>query len=777
MRLLDTETGEFVQKDPRKDVNLKYAILSHTWDAEGEQTYQVLRNIQQRYDLGKLPPLPDPRDESSAIPSPKQSSLVSVTTPVTHNSFLEEAQLLKLYVLKPIWGLLVFLLTCMLPPRFIELIRNTYRPDHHSVLSILASIYYQSDTHVPPHPYTIEPISSGFSHRSEGSEEGQPEMLPRSIWDDPELSPKVREACTVARANGYQYIWIDSCCIDKTSSSELSEAINSMYAWYARAEICYAYLADVPPAADHRKPRSDFRGSVWFTRGWTLQELIAPLDVLFLSGDWAPIEPKYALADLVQEITGISEEALLHVEPLDQFSVAQRLSWASGRETTRVEDQAYSLLGIFDINMPTLYGEGDRAFRRLQEEIMQRVPDQSLFAWGDIYLGPPIFKSPGPHTVTTTSTPEMSQRVSFYPQSPTSPLAMAPRFFTDCRILSASSHDVTGQIHLEYTSSPYGIRTQFQMLPLSILFHPDSLRRHRREEMEEESQWYLAILGCQHAERPGHLLGRVCYVPPSESGVDFVYPGYVHISPKSFLRGKIISADILLLSPETIERRRPHIRQRMVYIAHPDRHDPKASQANTSQPQHSINLVLLTKTRDALRAQGYTVDFRSPEKRRQTGTHRLTLSNDKHDITAEFQHALESDGQQLTITARVAILGRNLLDSAAGDSESPPPRADPNTVTWTDSIPWRARLGQHKGVKLSVGGASQPLILRLRLDLICAEAYHLHVVLLTSSDPPTAAVSSSPVRLVRGEEDGVHGIDAEDVPHDPGSVDRVVEHT
>ena len=216
-----------------------------------------------------------------------------------------------------------------------------------------------------------------------------PHPLPsRSIWDDPKLSSKIRKACAVARAGGYRYIWIDSCCIDKTSSSELSEAINSMYAWYGGADTCYAYLADVPSAEVPVTKDSPFSRSRWFTRGWTLQELIAPIELKFLSKDWELIGTKYDLAEVLEEITGISKEALLHEMALDGFSVAQRLSWASMRQTERKEDQAYSLMGIFDIYMPTLYGEGERALRRLQEEIMRRTPDQSLFAWGRTLRAP-----------------------------------------------------------------------------------------------------------------------------------------------------------------------------------------------------------------------------------------------------------------------------------------------------------------------------------------------------------------------------------------------------
>ncbi|EJF55441.1 HET-domain-containing protein [Dichomitus squalens LYAD-421 SS1] len=175
------------------------------------------------------------------------------------------------------------------------------------------------------------------------------------IWRDANLSRKIRDACRVAREAGYRYLWIDSCCIDKTSSSELSESINSMWQWYGRAKVCFAHLADVPSGDDPRAAESTFRKSRWFTRGWTLQELIAPSTVVFLSQDWNAIGTKLTLISPLEEITSIPAEALLHTKSLDDFSVAQRLSWAARRETTRKEDRAYSLLGIFSINMPTLY--------------------------------------------------------------------------------------------------------------------------------------------------------------------------------------------------------------------------------------------------------------------------------------------------------------------------------------------------------------------------------------------------------------------------------------
>lgn len=171
--------------------------------------------------------------------------------------------------------------------------------------------------------------------------------------------------------------WIDTCCIDKSSSAELSEAINSMFGWYERAEVCYAYLSDVPSAsADPLNVASTFRLSKWFTRGWTLQELLAPYYVDFFDQSWNWIGSKTSLDILVREMTGIGD--LVNYK---KACVAQKMSWASWRETTRMEDQAYSLLGLFGVHMPTLYGEGENAFIRLQLEIINRTDDDSILAW------------------------------------------------------------------------------------------------------------------------------------------------------------------------------------------------------------------------------------------------------------------------------------------------------------------------------------------------------------------------------------------------------------
>lgn len=197
---------------------------------------------------------------------------------------------------------------------------------------------------------------------------------------------KLMGITNLARQNGYDYVWVDTCCIDKTSSAELSEAINSMYRWYVEAEVCYAYLADVnsTETEDVHARGSAFRQSRWFTRGWTLQELIASKQVEFFANDWSCIGVKYGdmkFTKLLTEITGIQLDVLTgKISPQD-VSIASRMHWAAHRKTSRTEDVAYCLLGIFDVNIPLLYGEGTRSFIRLQEAILAREDDHSLFAW------------------------------------------------------------------------------------------------------------------------------------------------------------------------------------------------------------------------------------------------------------------------------------------------------------------------------------------------------------------------------------------------------------
>lgn len=194
-------------------------------------------------------------------------------------------------------------------------------------------------------------------------------------------SPKIRNACAHALADGFEYIWIDFCCIDKTSSAEVSQAVLAMYSWYGHAAVCYAYLDDVEADEDPRLPDAKFRRSRWHTRGWTLPELIAPKTVIFLSVEWRELGTKHELADVLEAVTGVDKGVLIHDVALDAISVARRMSWAAKRLTARKEDEAYALLGLFGVHMPIMYGEGADAFLRLQEEILKVTGDQSLFVW------------------------------------------------------------------------------------------------------------------------------------------------------------------------------------------------------------------------------------------------------------------------------------------------------------------------------------------------------------------------------------------------------------
>jgi hypothetical protein len=189
---------------------------------------------------------------------------------------------------------------------------------------------------------------------------------------------KIQLACRQAHEDGFLYVWCDTCCINKSSSAELSESINSMFRWYHQAVICYVYLEDIQDIEQLADAR-------WFTRGWTLQELIAPKRLNFYDSQWRAIGTREDLASEISLITRIDWEALHGTESLTYVrgaSLAKRMAWAANRTTTREEDIAYCLIGLFDINMPLLYGEGGiKAFARLQEEIIKRGLDQSFLAW------------------------------------------------------------------------------------------------------------------------------------------------------------------------------------------------------------------------------------------------------------------------------------------------------------------------------------------------------------------------------------------------------------
>lgn len=184
---------------------------------------------------------------------------------------------------------------------------------------------------------------------------------------------KIKFCGEQAAKDGLQYFWVDTCCIDKSDIDELTTAINSMFRWYRDAKKCYVYLADVSAPSHDRdiQPSQStweaaFRDSRWFTRGWTLQELIAPAKVQFFSKEGKRLGDKQSLEKLIEEITGIPIQAL-RGNPFSDFNITERIRWGTRRQTTKEEDTVYCLLGLCEVSMPPLYGEGKEvAMKRLR---------------------------------------------------------------------------------------------------------------------------------------------------------------------------------------------------------------------------------------------------------------------------------------------------------------------------------------------------------------------------------------------------------------------------
>ncbi|KAK4183889.1 hypothetical protein QBC35DRAFT_507093 [Podospora australis] len=299
---------------------------------------------------------------------------------------------------------------------------------------------------------------------------------------------KIRDSAKLALSSGYNFIWIDTCCIDKTSSAELSEAINSMFRWYREATICYAYLVDVPAESEGQNISS----SRWFTRGWTLQELLAPSDVWFYDQGWGIIGSKLGpnskgLADkhpeiwrrnfvdpaFLNRVTGVDTAILTRPAALEDVSVASKMKWAANRQTTRTEDVAYCLMGIFNVNMPLLYGEGTRSFMRLQEEILESTNDQTLFAW----TVPPSKESPCLSGL----------------------LASHPSYFKDFGDIQPLSVNVS-RSSAPSTMTNAGLHVQL------YLERTESLTEHNQAASSDQ---YLAILDCYPHTQPSGITANL----------------------------------------------------------------------------------------------------------------------------------------------------------------------------------------------------------------------------------------------------------------------------
>ena len=408
MWLLNTANAELHHFASPDEVPDGYAILSHAW-GEDEQTFQDLKRISKRCKLSAeaLKKTESPRKDTSlpdhapseSIPDTRRSSFFDFIrfpastkrkeVPDSADDAPEEGGATK-------------------KPRLED--------DDLSAAAALALAV----TYDPTHPHCAD-LSTN----------------PRDL-----VGRKLQQFCIVAEQHGYRWAWADTCCIDKTSSAELEEAINSMWTYYALAEVCYVYLADVPskPSLALNNSEGPFARSRWHKRGWTLQELIAPRTLVFMSCDWERLGTKAELADCLAQITHVPASVLTFRKALADVSVAQRMSWAADRKTTRLEDEAYCLMGIFNINMPTLYGEGGKAFYRLQEEIMRTYIDTSILAWGEpskVDVKAPASRAKPAHDCTAEGHHL---------------LASSPRAFKDCSRVTFDSKSKVSTVRLPHSS-------------------------------------------------------------------------------------------------------------------------------------------------------------------------------------------------------------------------------------------------------------------------------------------------------------------------------------
>jgi hypothetical protein len=323
---------------------------------------------------------------------------------------------------------------------------------------------------------------------------GKNELTFKDIERDGYISSrKIDGCCEKALKHRVGYVWVDTCCIDKCSSAELSEAINSMWNWYGESRVCYAYLSDVPPGTDVYDKDSAFSRSRWFTRGWTLQELLSPKRVVFYDASWNLIGRKSTdsadegFAILLDRVTGIPHRALNRPWNLKSFSIAQRMSWAAHRTTTRVEDVAYSLLGLFEINMPLLYGEGTRAFVRLQEELVKSSDDETIFSWG--------FHQDAMEVTSLFA----------------SLFASSPRYFADCGAMIPFTPTGLKPSHYTLTNKGLYIETSLCDLPISGGI---TLARMNVSHLHRKSAGDCLALVLERSRENDMILSRHSKTPP-----------------------------------------------------------------------------------------------------------------------------------------------------------------------------------------------------------------------------------------------------------------------
>jgi hypothetical protein len=228
-----------------------------------------------------------------------------------------------------------------------------------------------------------------LSHRWGGKEPLLQDIQGKSVYDS-ELDPvggitKLRSFCKTAHDAGYNWAWSDTCCIDRSNNVELQESVNSMFVWYHHSALTIVYLSDVPPSS----VSGALARSAWNTRGWTVQEFIAPKVILFYQNNWTLYLDDHTpnhkeSAAIMQELknaTGIDPAAVADFRP-SMNGAREKLHWASTRVTTHQEDIVYSLFGIFGVRLPVDYGEKQsKALGRLLQEIVTQSGDITSLDW------------------------------------------------------------------------------------------------------------------------------------------------------------------------------------------------------------------------------------------------------------------------------------------------------------------------------------------------------------------------------------------------------------
>ncbi|KAK4202920.1 hypothetical protein QBC40DRAFT_319624 [Triangularia verruculosa] len=461
-----------------------YAIFSHTWGPE-EITFQDLESLSAF--RKPRPATPPP----SSLPSLLGSShgYITATRPEIP---LEKTEVMKLMMLA---NMLTALRGHRDAGRFQR--QSAYfsplpPPPQEIDDDLQSHKSFSSSTTMTPSsspPLALQPASSPMKPP-------QPQTHP---VEQKAGYAKLNYACTQASKDGHSYIWIDTVCIDRRSSSELSEALNSMFGWYQKAAVCYAYLDDVhfdSYTSGYRTWKDDFSASRWFTRGWTLQELIAPKKLVFYAHGWRLLGTKSSLVKTVEKITGIEEVVLLEPKLVHNSSIAQRMSWAAGRETTRAEDVAYCLLGLFEVNLPIIYGEGqDKAFLRLQEEIIRRTDDQSIFAWGA--LGKEDKSSKRAHIA-----PELDE-LDFEALSGTMPvLARSPADFRGMEKVVVSPPNT--EPVSDYAMTNKGLHIKFNLVSAN-------------NSATQAQQHFLGVLNCHSEDDPSRRLAILLSQTPTSN--------------------------------------------------------------------------------------------------------------------------------------------------------------------------------------------------------------------------------------------------------------------